>query len=129
MAAVACNGKKLPVALITAGKTQLSLRKFGLTGSTVGMLSAKGWMDGKRMIEWIDRVLLPYTRGRPSALVVDSLKAHHTSAVQRHLEANDVELIVVPGWSTPKLSAVRCRSVWSDQIDDEEEVGDRHRAA
>ena len=103
VAAVACNGKKLPVALIAAGKTQLSLRKFGLAGSTVGMLSPKGWMDGKRMIEWINRVLLPYTRGRECALVVDSVKSHHTAEVRRYLEANDIDLIVVPGWSTPHL--------------------------
>jgi DDE superfamily endonuclease len=99
--AINANGSKLPSALLARGKTLRSLTKFDLPKPFTGILTPKGWMNGKAMIEWIDRVLLPYTKGVPCCLIVDDLPAHQTSAVLDHCHTNNVELILVPGWSTP----------------------------
>jgi len=98
--AITANGTKLKSALITKGKTPLSLRKFRLPPSFVGLLNTRGWMNGPTFIRWIRLVLLPYTKGQPCALICDDLRAHKTPTVRRFCRENHIELVLVPRWGT-----------------------------
>lgn len=98
--AISSNGGKLKSALVTKGKTQLSLRKFQLPTSIVGLLNARGWMNGSTFIEYITRVILPFSKGEPCVLMCDDLPVHKTPAVRLFCEQNQIELVLVPRWGT-----------------------------
>ena len=49
--AITSNGGKLKSAVATKGKTLLSLRKFQLPTSFVGLLNDRSWMNGLTFIE------------------------------------------------------------------------------
>ena len=100
VAAITSNGGKLKSAVVTKGKTLLSLRKFKLPSSFVGLLNDRGWMNGLTFIEWIRRVVLPYTKGESCALMCDDLPVHKTPEVRRFCAQNSIELVLIPRWST-----------------------------
>lgn len=103
MVGLAQSGAKLNTSIVTRGKTTRSLTKFNLPSTVIGFLTPKGYTNAVSFIGWIDRVLTPYTKGVPCALIVDDYAAHQTPAVHEHCRLNNIELIIVPGWLTPDL--------------------------
>ena len=95
--AITASGRKLRPALLVKGKTNRSVTKYKLPKLIEPILCNKGWMDGNVMIQWIERILLPYADGRQCVLIIDDLPAHQTPRVRRHLMEHNVELILVPG--------------------------------
>jgi len=100
VSAITSNGRILHSAIVTKGKTQLSLRKFQLPGSIIGLLNESGWMTGATFIEWIGKVILKHSEGEPCVLMCDAHPSHKTESVLRFCEENKVELVLIPRWCT-----------------------------
>ena len=49
-----------------------------------------GFMDEIKMLDWVDRVLLPYTKGHLCLLVLDDYAAHKCSSVIGYFVANNI---------------------------------------
>ncbi len=69
------------------------------------------WMDSDLMETWCQRVLLPYTNGQKSLLIMDSFAAHCGERVQDILTNGKVSVAHIPGGCTTKLQPL---SVWLD---------------
>jgi len=57
-------------------------------------------MNGSTFIKWIRRVVLPYTKGEPCALMCDDLPVHKTPDVRGFCGENRIELVLIPRWGT-----------------------------
>jgi hypothetical protein len=97
--AVAADGSKLRPCVLTSRRSEASLRK----DSWWDVIRCGGWTDAAVYIEYLKRVILPYTAGRPATLVHDSLTAHHTDDVLSFLSDNNISLITVPPGETDTL--------------------------
>ena len=74
--AVTASGHKLDTMFIKAGKTTRCLKKIEPHPHAMWTYSAKGWSTEATMLVWFEKVLLPYTRGRPAVVVMDDYDAH-----------------------------------------------------
>ena len=82
--AVTGNGKALRPTLILKRTTPYHLQ----VDNDIALLTLhnkKGWMEETLMLEWIDRVLLPYVKNAHALLLMDSFEAHMSSKVLSHL--------------------------------------------
>jgi hypothetical protein len=60
-------------------------------------------MNGELTQQVLERVIVPYTKGRPAALIMDDYKAHWVQKVTDYAAANKIHLIKVPAGETPRL--------------------------
>ena len=105
---ISAAGDKLALCAILKGKTPRCLKKIreGASSDISKVLlyySEKGWVNEGIMALYFRDVLLPYTRCRPAALILDSYRAHFTPAIRAAAAAMNLQLIQVPGGCTAEL--------------------------
>lgn len=84
---IAADGSKLPLCAVIKGKTDRCLKKIidGASAVTKRVrlyTSVKGWMNTEIMLRWLEDVVQPYTRGEPSALILDRYPSHWREEVR-----------------------------------------------
>ncbi len=94
------SGKLLPPFLVFRGKT---IKNVKIPPGVVCTTQEKAWMDEKRMLEWIDKVWLPYVQGKPTLLSLDTFSGHLTEAVNDSFDKCGTKLLVIPGGCTSVL--------------------------
>lgn len=67
------------------------------------VIGCGGWTNEAVYMEYLWRVVLPYTGGRPATIVHDSLTSHNTPAVTSFLHFHNLSPIVVPAGETSRL--------------------------
>jgi len=105
---VSAAGDKLPLCAILKGKTCRVFNKIRKNAnSTINKVklyhTMKEKMNEITMLQWIRDVVLPYTRGAPSALILDRYTSHHTRDVTDLASLHHIQLILVPAGQTSKL--------------------------
>ena len=78
--AVSNNGDVLPLITIFKGKQVLELY---VPWSFVVCVQEKGWVDELIMLRWINEIYHPYTKHKPSIIVLDSFRTHLTDTVKQ----------------------------------------------
>lgn len=106
--AVTASGHKLDTMFIKAGKTTRCLKKIEPHPHAMWTYSAKGWSTEATMLVWFEKVLLPYTRGRPAVVVMDDYDAHWVESVRDYASAHNIHLIKVPAGETPHSQPLDC---------------------
>jgi hypothetical protein len=101
--AVAGDGTKLRPSVLKRGTTDACLKTIRAAYGERGYwhYNANGWATGESTIAFIHRCILPHTRRRQCALVLDSYKAHMTDEVKRVCAHENIHLIFVPPGLTP----------------------------
>jgi DDE superfamily endonuclease len=97
--AVAANGHLLQSCVLRGKRGEAALSK----DSRWVTIQSGGWTDEAAYIEYVWRVILPYTRGRPATIVHDSLTAHNTVNVLAFLRTHQLSSIIVPAGHTSTL--------------------------
>ena len=100
---VAADGSKLPIQVIGKGNTARCLAKYELEkykGNVLGTYSTKGWTTASTMIWYLDKVVLPYTKGQLAVLTWDCYACHLDSDVISHAHKNNLHIIPVPPGGT-----------------------------
>lgn len=77
--------------------------KMNLPNHIHSFWSWTGYTNSKMMIHYVNQVIIPYTKGRPCALVLDSCDQHWEMEFTQHCEQNKIELIKVPEGQTKYL--------------------------
>jgi len=103
MPTVSASGTKLKFAWINKGKTDLAIRRAGISPDICSFYSEKGWTNGEIMCKYIEQIIYPHTKGAACALLVDSYAAHWTADAQEVAKNHNVDLIMVPKGQTGKL--------------------------
>lgn len=103
MPTITAAGTKLPFAWINAGKTDLAISRMQLPKNVHSYYSESGWVNSGIMQLYIKDVLLPYTKKRPCALLLDNYGAHWDESVLELCRRNKVRLIEVPEGKTSSL--------------------------
>jgi hypothetical protein len=105
---ITAAGDKLPLCAILKGKTERCLKKIkeGASGDVNKVqlyYSDKGWINEGIMLRYLADVVQPYTASQPSALILDSYRAHFSPAVLSAAAVMNLRLIQVPGGCTGEL--------------------------
>ena len=100
--ALSCTGSgdRLPAFAIFKGKRKL---KFIPPREMKIAVQKKAWMDSVLMLRWFKSIILPYTKGRRSLLVIDSFSAHENASFLELANANSVDVAIIPGGCTSKV--------------------------
>jgi hypothetical protein len=100
---VSASGRRLPVSVITKGKTQRCLKKLGAgryPNDVVAKYTANGWMTSKMLCEIITDVIVPYCDGHSCALIIDQARSHMADEVKDACAKASIKLIYVPSGLT-----------------------------
>jgi transposase-like protein len=97
--AVAADGTKLRPCVLSSHRTEAALRRDRRWEA----ITCGGWTNEAVYKEYLQRVILPYTAGRPATIVHDSLNSHHTDDVLSFLSAHNLSTIDVPAGQTSTL--------------------------
>jgi transposase-like protein len=102
--AVTGDGQILNTAVVSKGKTTRCEQKFRaqLPHSFI-QHTESGLTTGKSFIEYLEHVIIPYTHNRPSVLIADAYKAHHTKKVKLFCKEHNMRLVSVPDRATSVL--------------------------
>lgn len=103
MPTISAAGRKLKLAWINAGKTNMAIKKMKLPGKVISFHSPKGWTNEAVMIKYLQQVIVNHTQGANCALILDDYGAHWTEAVQNAAAHHNIQLIKVPKGLTPIL--------------------------
>ena len=94
--AVSNNGNVLPPMIIFNGKREL---KLDVPRGYVVCIQEKGWLDEPIMLRWVNEIFRPYTKQKPSIIVLDSFR----DMVKRAFRRVNAAMAVIPGGCTSKL--------------------------
>jgi DDE superfamily endonuclease len=97
--AVAADGTKLRPCVLSSRRTEAALRRDNRWEA----ITCGGWTNEAVYMEYIWRVILPYTAGRPATIVHDSLTTHHTDDVLSFLLSHNLFPIDIPAGQTATL--------------------------
>ena len=100
---VSATGTQLKFAWILAAKTDRITKSLKLPRSIATLRSLSGWTTSETMIDYFDRVLLPFTNRQPCALLLDSFAAHWTVDVRKAAFDRKIELIEIPKGTTGEI--------------------------
>ncbi len=64
------------------------------------------FMNEYKMIKYINRILIPYLKGRPCLLISDKLKAHKTEIVLNRMKNNNIQQLFIEAGFTSELQQV-----------------------
>ena len=98
---ISAAGDKLQMCAVLRGKTQRVVNNMLRDAApavhrTRFYYSQKGWVNASIIIQWLQEVVAPYTRGAAAALLLDDYPAHWTDEVQAAAAAMNLQLIKVP---------------------------------
>jgi hypothetical protein len=97
--AVAADGSKLRPCVLSSRRTEAALRRDRRWES----ITRGEWTNAAVYLDYMERVILPYTKGRPATIVHDSLRSHHTPAVLSFLREHGLSSISIRAEQTPTL--------------------------
>lgn len=103
MPTIAADGTRLPLQVIVKGKTQRCVNNKHLPAHIHADHSKSGWQTSETLVRYMEDVIAPYTADKPSALILDEYRAHHTAAVKEAASNHHIEIIPVPGGQTATL--------------------------
>ena len=102
--AVAGNGHVLNTAVIAKGKTTRCEQKFhSLLPRSFIQHTSSGLTNSISFVQYLEHVIVPYTRNQPAVLIVDGYKAHLTSKVRGWCDSHNITLVIVPDRGTSTL--------------------------
>ena len=110
--AIASNGEKLPPFMIAKGTgygrvmREMTSQSGPFPKDLVYAASENAWMTEGLMIDWIDRVLIPFVFNNNYGnfcLVMDSFQVHLKPSISQKLDEIGIETIIIPGGLTPDL--------------------------
>ncbi len=114
--AVSASGDRLPAQIIFQGKTRKCLPSDAAIHAVTGCdatFAPKHWMDEERMHQWVDRILLPYCKGKrefmkspitqPVILVMDTFATHWMADIITKMTNNHIVCVRVAENCTPWL--------------------------
>ena len=93
-------GKVLPALTTFKGKRRL---KFKPPDNVHVTVQKKGWMDADLMLHWFKAIVLPYTKGRRTLLIIDSFSAHEDQDFISEVNKKNVDVLFVSGGCTSKV--------------------------
>lgn len=93
---ISAMGAHLPIMFVPKGRTIACTRKLHCSSPHVAQYAPKGFVNSSTMIEYIHRIILPFTRSQQSALILDSHAPHFTDDVRRLCVEKDITTIRVP---------------------------------
>jgi hypothetical protein len=96
---ISAAGDKLPLWVVTKGRTERVFTKFGDHPGVVFKFSDSGWTTEKLIIEYLDW-LSDRIGHDPCLLVMDVYPTHRTEAVKEHARMLDIELLFIPAGGT-----------------------------
>jgi hypothetical protein len=104
LGAVAGNGKVLGIAVVAKGTTARCEEKFRskLPASFIQHTSS-GLTTSPSFIEYLEHVILPYTKDEPAVLIADAYPAHITKKVKDFCKSHQLEYVIVPDRATATL--------------------------
>jgi hypothetical protein len=126
---ITAAGKKLQLCSILKGKTPRCLEKIkaGASAATSRVqlyYTERGKMNTGVMLLWLAQVVLPYTRDRPCALILDSYASHFADSVVALAARHNIQLIRVPPKTTATMQPLDVafngpflagrRKIWQD---------------
>ena len=85
---------------IFKGKRKL---KFVPSKDVKVKIQVKGWMDSILMVQWFKSVILPYTNGKCTFLVIDSFSAHEDINFLNLAHSHCVDVVIIPGGCMSKI--------------------------
>jgi hypothetical protein len=100
---ITASGKQLNLGWINKGKTDIAINKMSLPKGIISYTSPSGWTNEHVMCKYINDIIIPYTKKRECALIVDSYGAHFTDKVKQLANDNSIQLIMVPKGQTATL--------------------------
>lgn len=97
-------GQILNTAVVAKGKTTRCEAKFRaqLPRSFIQHTDS-GLTTSKSFVEYLEHVILPYTKDQPSVLIADAYKAHFTKKVKVFCKEHNMRLVIVPDRATSVL--------------------------
>jgi hypothetical protein len=100
LGAVSCAGEKLPLWVLTKGRTVHCEPKFGSHPKVILRHSESGWATENVIIEFIKWLHQEVADYKPCALVLDVYPSRRSEWVIAAAKENDVELLFVPAPGT-----------------------------
>ena len=97
--AVAADGSKLRPCVLRSRRGEAALSGDSRWES----INCSGWTDEALDMEYVWRIILPYTAGRSATIVHDSLSTHNTPDVASFLLCHNLLPITVPAGHTAIL--------------------------
>ena len=91
-------GEKLQSILVTEGKTQKCIEKYGKFGNDPRCLltcSPSGWFTEVQILQVLE-IICRHAKGAPILCIWDAYRAHFTPEVLLAAEENNVQLLKVP---------------------------------
>lgn len=55
------------------------------------------------MLDYVEKILIPYFRGKKGILILDQFNSHYTPVVLDKLASNNITPVLVPGGMTGRL--------------------------
>ena len=60
-------------------------------------------MNADLMLRWFKAIVLPYTKGRRTLLIIDSFSAHEDQDFISEANIKNVDVLLIPGGCTSKV--------------------------
>ena len=106
LATVTASGRKLPLTVFVAGKTDRSCKKFSsiITDAVFIETGVKsGWCNDNAFLRYLIVVILEYSGGLPVVLVFDKFPPHITPFVKESAADLNIHIVEVPAGQTGEL--------------------------
>ena len=100
----AASGHKFPIGLIVKAERKDLINDCKQASGTTGIHyyeTKSGWNNAAIMKQFILDVIVPYTGGEHSLLILDEYSGHSTIEVFEVCATNNITLMIVPGRATP----------------------------
>jgi hypothetical protein len=88
-------GEKLPLWVLTKGKTDRSHAKFGAAPDVIIQHTPNGWTTDDLMVKYIEWLSIS-RQNEPLMLIFDVCKAHRTPKPRQRAQELSIELLFVP---------------------------------
>ena len=104
LGAVVGTGQVLRTAVVAKGTTQRCEQKFrAKLPSAFVQHTESGLTTSESFIEYLEHVVLSYTKDQPAVLIADAYSAHVTKEVKNFCKAHQLEYVIVPDRATAIL--------------------------
>jgi hypothetical protein len=102
--AVIGNGRVLGTTVVAKGTTSRCEQQFrSKLPNTFVQHTESGLTTSESFIQYLQHVILPYTKDEPAVLIVDAYPAHITNEVKQFCKSHHLKQVVVPDRATAYL--------------------------
>jgi hypothetical protein len=105
---ISASGDKLPLWVVTKGRTSRSLSKFGDHEGAVFKFSESGWATENLILEYLGW-LSEQSSGEPCILIMDVYPTHRTERVREAAMSLNIEILYVPAGGTSQFQPLDAR--------------------